>query len=77
MSIVRSRLSVAVLGLGILAAGLTYDVLFAGIPYPDPTPETQAAWSFHSRVAGWIETTGVLVFLFGLLIAPVMGRSDR
>jgi hypothetical protein len=37
----------------------------------------QADWSFHSRLAGWIEAIGMAVFLVGLVIAPVMGRLDR
>ena len=41
-----------ILGLLILIAGFGYDVLFAGIPYQDPTPELQSRRESHKSIAG-------------------------
>ena len=40
------------IGILIVMSGFVYDVVFAGIPYQDPTPELQARYDFHSAVAG-------------------------
>jgi hypothetical protein len=47
-----------VLGITIIFIGFVYDVLFAGIPYPDPTPALQARYEFHSRIASMIRRAG-------------------
>jgi hypothetical protein len=46
------------LGFVLAAAGLVYDLAFAGLPYQDPTPEMQARWRYHSGVASVIELVG-------------------
>ena len=55
------------LGLGIFLAGFVYDVIFAGIPYQDPTPELAARYAFHAGVAKAIRLVGGVVSLGGLL----------
>jgi hypothetical protein len=76
---------VAVPGMGLLIAvfGYVYEVMFAGIPYQDPTPELQARYDFHSTEAASLYTTGGVVFLLGLMVVPFVltghkkrGRSD-
>jgi hypothetical protein len=59
-----------VIGLLIVMTGFVYDVLFAGIPYQDPTPELQAHYDFHSSVAGLMYKTGGIALLLGLLAIP-------
>lgn len=56
---------------GILLAilGFGYDVMFAGIPYQDPTPKMEANYQFHSMVADVIFWSGVLVLMAGSLSA--------
>jgi hypothetical protein len=66
-----------VTGVIIVLAGFVYDVLFAGIPYQDPTPEMQARYDFHSSVAGWFYKTGGIVLIFGLLAIPVVVKKTR
>ncbi len=39
------------LGLLLLASGFVYDLVFAGIPYQDPTPAMSARYAFHARIA--------------------------
>ena len=59
----------------LLAAGFVYDVLFAGIPYQDPTPEMAARYDRHSAIATVIYWCGALFLLAG--IAAVMLRRKR
>lgn len=78
------RLPLALLASGILVtlAGFGYDLIFAGIPYQDPTPEMAARFRFHSRVASAIELGGLAVLLLGLLgvstvaLWSVLRRND-
>jgi hypothetical protein len=64
-----------VLGLLIVLAGFVYDVIFAGIPYQDPTPELQAQYDFHSSIAGLIYKTGGTVLLVGIVVIPVIWKK--
>ena len=59
-------------GLVIVVIGFIYDILFAGIPYQDPTPEIQARYELHSSVAGLFYKTGGVVLLLGLLAIPLI-----
>ncbi len=54
-----------VAGLLIVLGGFIYDVMFAGIPYQDPTPEMSARYEHHARIASVIRWCGVAVFLIG------------
>ncbi|GDY23137.1 hypothetical protein LBMAG56_44840 [Verrucomicrobiota bacterium] len=53
------------IGILLLLAGLIYDIVFAGIPYQDPTPEMSARYARHSRIAAGIRWAGVVVLLGG------------
>ncbi len=68
---------VSVLGIVIVIMGFVYDVLFAGIPYQDPTPELQARYDFHSSVAGMFYKTGGIVFLVGLVAIPFIWKRAK
>lgn len=50
----------ALVALGFVSAtaGFAYDMVFAGIPYQDPTPGMEARWEYHSGVAAVIELSG-------------------
>lgn len=63
------------MGLAIIVVGFVYDIMFAGIPYQDPSPELLANWKFHSSVAFWIMTAGLAVFSIGLFLIPFLARS--
>ena len=56
-----------VIGLILLFSGFIYDVMFAGIPYQDPTPEISARYAHHARIAASIGWLGFGIFLFGAL----------
>ena len=68
---------VPVLGIGLVLFGFVYDLLLAGIPYQDPTPELQSRWEFHKFVAGLFLKTGGIVFLLGLLAAPFLLKLTK
>jgi len=70
-------LATPLIGLGIIVAGFIYDIMFAGIPYQDPTPELLASWEFHSNVAFWIMTAGLAIFSIGLFLIPFLARTKR
>jgi len=59
-------------GLLLLVAGFVYDVVFAGIPYPDPTPEMAAAYARQAGVAATIRWVGL-----GLALAGTVGGAAR
>jgi len=54
-------------GLCLLLVGFIYDVMLAGIPYQDPTPEMSAHYTRHSRIASAIYWCGFGACLFGAL----------
>lgn len=76
----RTCLALLAAGLGMLIVGLAYDVVFAGIPYQDPTPEMTASYTHHARIARGIETVGLLVWALGLInlvLSWVHGRVSK
>jgi hypothetical protein len=69
-------LTLIIVGLLLVVSGLVYDVMFAGIPYQDPTPEMSARYAFHSRIASIFYLTGAGVFVTGS-IAGLIRRLVR
>ncbi len=53
-------------GLTVVVGGFVYDVAFAGIPYPDPTPAMAADYALHARAASLIRWGGLIVALSGV-----------
>jgi hypothetical protein len=64
-------------GLVFLCLGLAYDVMFAGLPYQDPTPELQAGYEFHKGVAALIAQVGLGALALGLFGAVVQALARR
>ena len=60
------------IGIVIAPIGFVYEVLLAGLPCQDPTPEPQVHWEFHQSVARIFYRAGGGIFLMGLLVAPVL-----
>jgi hypothetical protein len=54
------------MGIILLIGGFIYDVMFAGIPYQDPTPILQANYDRHSGIASSIMQAGAALFSLGL-----------
>ena len=55
------------IGILLLIGGFIYDVMFAGIPYQDPTPVLQANYDRHSGIASFIMQAGAGLFSLGLI----------
>lgn len=70
-------LAIPVIGVVVVLSGLVYDVMFAGIPYQDPTPELQANYVFHASIAGVLYKSGAIIILVGLLATPFVWRKCR
>lgn len=54
-------------GLLLLLAGFVYEVLFAGIPYQDPTPLMIQNYNFHEAVGQKIELAGIVIMLLAII----------
>ena len=70
----RSRLTLLLLGLGIviILAGFVYDIIFAGIPYQDPTPVMLASYNMHAQIASTFRWSGAL--LLGVAILSLIQK---
>jgi hypothetical protein len=64
----KRLLPLFVLGVGILLVfgGIIYDILYAGIPYQDPTPEMSARYAYHSHIASNYYKIGGVTLLLGV-----------
>lgn len=65
-------LALPMVGLLILIAGFLYFVTFAGLPYPDPTPELQEEWRYHENLSWIVLKIGCAVLFAGLLAIPFL-----
>ena len=64
-------IALIILGITIIFIGFVYDVVFAGIPYQDPTPALQASYDYHSRIASIIRWSGVGICMIGLMVGII------
>ena len=53
------------LGVGLFVAGIGYDVIFAGIPFQDPTPEMTASYNRQAAIASAIRNIGLVLIASG------------
>ena len=56
------------LGLAGLVGGFCYDVMFAGIPYQNQTPELQEQYALHSGIASYLTLACALILATGFLL---------
>lgn len=68
---------VALIGLILVAAGIAYDLIFAGLPYQDPSPAVQAEWEQNARTAGMIVMAGIALFVMGAAAIPLLWYKLR
>lgn len=61
-----------VIGFSVMFMGLIYDVLFAGIPYQDPTPELLAEYNRNKATATRLFYIGGFFSSAGSIAAVVM-----
>jgi hypothetical protein len=58
-------------GIAMVFAGLVYDIIFAGIPYQDPSPQLQAAFEADAHFAKRLMDVGGFVTFLGFIVAIV------
>jgi hypothetical protein len=56
------------LALLMIVGAFVYDLIFAGLPYPDPTPAMAARYALHSQIASIGYMVGLLVLLATIVI---------
>jgi hypothetical protein len=61
----------------LFGCGFVYDVLFAGIPYQDPTPALQQQYAANAAVAQTLYTLGIWIIVLGALISLVQWIRRR
>lgn len=69
--------ALVIAGLCLLVLGFGYDLVFAGLPYQDPTPQMQAEWTRHKTVASVIESMGFGLVFVGASVALVRWVRGR
>ncbi len=57
-----------IIGIILLLLGFTYSIIFAGLPYQDPSEELYASWKFHHEIASWTMLTGLFLTCLSILI---------
>lgn len=75
MPSVLKIIAIPLLGLILMVGGFAYDIMFAGIPYQDPTPELLERWKFHSNIAFWTMAVGTIIMCIGLFLIPFLAKS--
>jgi predicted MFS family arabinose efflux permease len=70
-------LALPLVGLLTMITGFVYFVTFAGLPYPDPTPELQAEWKYDENISWIILKIGGFVLFVGLLAIPFLLKKTR
>ncbi len=66
-------LAIGLLGFGaaVLLAAFLFQVIFAGIPYPDPTPELAERYAWNTSIAGGLYACGCVAALAGVSAGAV------
>lgn len=63
----RTGLILVLAGLALMLAGFAYAMIFAGIPFPDPTPEMAADYARQLAIADGLALAGLIVFAAGAI----------
>lgn len=74
----RTGLILVLAGLALMLAGFAYAMIFAGIPFPDPTPEMAADYARQLAIADGLALAGLILFAAGAiwgLVRLLMRRS--
>jgi hypothetical protein len=66
-----------VVGLVLVVLGFAYDLIFAGLPYQDPSEEILKCWNLHGTIAGFVRMTGALIFLVGIILGLSKKRDGK
>ena len=69
--------SILLAGILVLAIGLYYMVIKAGIPFQDPTPEMQLQYSINMSIGDVLTKIGVFTMLAGAVCRIIIGILSR
>lgn len=64
-------------GLLLVIFGFAYDVMYAGIPYQDPTPEIAVEYARQAGIASTIRLFGAGAVASGLVAGVIVWVSGR
>lgn len=64
-------------GAALVVGGFAYDVMFAGIPYQDPTPAMTDRYEADRAIADRLMLAGVLVLTAGAIVMAVRRARRR
>lgn len=70
-------LSLFATGMAVILAGFVYDVIFAGIPYQDPSPELLSQYQFHAHIARQFYKVGWIAAVIGLAAIPFLWHFTK
>jgi hypothetical protein len=65
------------MGILTVIGGFLYDVIFAGIPYQDPTPEMSARYDHHAGIASVLRWSGVALCVFGMVCGIIRRAAGK
>lgn len=67
---IKKKIGLILLIVGILFVvfGFIYDLMFAGIPYQDPTPELTQKYIYNASIAYAFYKAGFIVLIIGILV---------
>lgn len=71
----RAPLALSIAGVLLIIGGFIYDVIFAGIPYQDPTPAMTASYERHALIASMIRYAGLAALLIGVISGLIRRRT--
>ena len=69
--------SILLAGFLVLAAGLYYWGIKAGIPYQEPTPEMQLQYSINIGIGDVLTKMGIVTILAGVVCRIIIGILSR
>lgn len=69
--------SILLAGILVLAAGLYYKVIKAGIPFQDPTPELQLQYLINMGIGDVLTKIGLCTTMAGSICRSVIGILNR
>ena len=69
--------SILLAGILVLATGLYYMVIKAGIPFQDPTPELQLQYSINMGIGDVLTKIGLCTTMAGSICRVILGVLSR
>ncbi|WP_284650927.1 hypothetical protein [Flavobacterium terrisoli] len=65
------------IGIVIIAIGFVYDLVFAGIPYQDPSPQLLEKYNQNAFVSDLIIKFGLFITLIGIVFKIIPSKENK